>query len=270
MHDAALYDEPYLVGGISTTNLSFSESVDSIEKNSEGSEDILSDFCEQSLAIHNSLPSSQLVADQTTTSLVTNTPSFMNTMLPATPETSAHLSDLEDVPSAKDILSYQPATITLNLIVGILSIAQPRSVKTRWGQDLSLVEILVGDETKTSFPITFWIPTGTASQSEIGKLQRQDVVLFRNVGLHVFRDRVYGQSLRRGMTRMDILWRRNGSAPYTTRNLRKALAQPEEQHPQTIKTKNVVDWVLHFVGPDVRTVTNPALQVWDKPPEDTQ
>ncbi|KAG9499761.1 hypothetical protein J7337_008221 [Fusarium musae] len=180
----------------------------------------------------------------------------------------SHLSDLEDIPPARRILALNPQTITLNIIAGIISIAQPRTVTTRWGRSLSLVEILLGDNTKTGFAVTFWLAEENNAAAEISALRRQDVVLMQNVALHVFKDKVYGQSLRRGMTKVSLLWRRDGSGLYSTRELSKR----GQMHPQLQKVKQVKDWVLKFVGADVGVTTRArkARVSWDRPPDDTQ
>lgn len=180
----------------------------------------------------------------------------------------SHLSDLEDIPPARRILALNPQTVTLNIIAGIISIAQPRTVTTRWGLSLSLVEILLGDDTKTGFAVTFWLAEENDAAAEISALRRQDVVLMQNVALHVFKDKVYGQSLRRGMTKVRLLWRRDGSGLYSTRELSKR----GQMHPQLQKAKQVKDWVLRFVGADVgvKTRARKTRVSWDRPPDDTQ
>ncbi|KAM5346610.1 hypothetical protein ACJ41O_009615 [Fusarium nematophilum] len=232
-------------------------------------EDVLSQFYDHSLAVHNSIPSSQLESFEETSLEET---SFMTTSSrgqPAAPTPlPSHLSDLEDIPSAPRILALNPQTVTLNIIVGIISIAQPRTVTTRWGRTLSLVEILVGDDTKSGFAVTFWLARENAAAAEISSLRRQDVVLMQNVALHVFRGKVYGQSLRKGMTKVNLLWRRDGSGLYSNREL----ARRGQVHPQLAKTRQVKDWALKFVGADagVRTRTRTARVSWDRPPDDTQ
>lgn len=177
----------------------------------------------------------------------------------------SRLSDLKDVPSARQIIALTPQTVTLNLIVGIISIAQPRVVTTKWGKRLSLVEILVGDETKSGFAVTFWINDG--AEGPISHLRRQDVVSLQNVALHVFRGKAYGQSLRRGLTKVNLLWRRDGTGLYSLRDL----AKRGRLNPQVAKTRMVKDWVLKFVGgQSTATMTKTAPNIWDKPPDDTQ
>ncbi|PTB68914.1 hypothetical protein BBK36DRAFT_1112254 [Trichoderma citrinoviride] len=245
---------------------------------------LLTQFCEESLAAHNLVPSSQLQAGSfsmdtnegtaTTTSFLTDSSNDVSLQeqaatRPLPTPVPSHLSDLEDVPSAKRILALSPQTVTLNLIVAVISIAQPRTVTTRWGTTLSLVEVLVGDETKSGFAVTFWLTNDQASTSQVSKLRRQDVVLMENVALHVFRGKVYGQSLRKNLTRVSLLWRSDGGGYYQTRDLTRRAAA---KHPQREKTRLVKDWVLHFVGRDLGAVTRKraSRKSWDQPPDDTQ
>lgn len=235
-------------------------------------EAVLTQFCEQSLAALNTMSASELdsfttVSDETYF-LTTSSAGPVNPVLAPAP-ISAHLSDLEDIPPAQRITALIPQTVTLNLIVGIISIAQPRTVTTRWGKTMALVELLVGDDTASGFAVTFWLANDQAVESDIRKLRRQDVVLMQNVALHVFRGKVYGQSLHRNMTKVDLLWRRDGGGNYSARALTKREAAG---HPQQEKARVVKDWVLKFVGigadPAVKAKT--AIKSWDKPPDDTQ
>ncbi|PTB44036.1 uncharacterized protein TrAFT101_002594 [Trichoderma asperellum] len=239
---------------------------------------ILTQFCEESLAAHTLMPSSQIGSfsigntEDTTTSFMTNDTddiSLQDPTNPLTPPVPLHLSDLEDVPSAARILALSPQTVTLNLIVAVISIAQPRTVTTRWGTTLSLVEVLVGDETKSGFAVTFWLSNDQAATGQISKLRRQDVVLMENVALHVFRGKVYGQSLRKNLTRVNLLWRSEGGGYYQNRDLARRAAA---KHPQQEKTRLVKDWVLHFVGRDSGAATRKRTGrlSWDQPPDDTQ
>ncbi|KAJ6442121.1 nucleic acid-binding, OB-fold protein [Purpureocillium lavendulum] len=270
-HDTAFRGS---AGFFTTADVSFSD-LSQLDSTRDEAEDVLTQFCEQALAEHTSMMSSQ--ADDTVmseeTSFLTTTSSAdrtgQGTMLPPPPPVPSHLSDLEDVPPAKRILALQPQTVTLNLIVGVISIAQPRTVTTRWGKTLSLVEVLVGDETATGFGVTFWIGSDADGNSGVSKLQRQDVVLMENVALHVFRDKVYGQSLRKDLTRINLLWRRDGSGYYSTRSLSKS--RTTSTRPQQEKTRMVKDWVLHFVGRDpARTTRSSVRRSWDRPPDDSQ
>ncbi|KAH6605659.1 hypothetical protein Trco_004812 [Trichoderma cornu-damae] len=239
---------------------------------------LLTQFCEESLAAHNLMPSSQIgslsmetTADATASfaTASTNDVSRQDPARPLPTPVPSHLSDLEDVPSAARILALSPQTVTLNLIVAVISVAQPRTVTTRWGATLSLVEVLVGDETRSGFAVTFWLSSDQATTSQVGKLRRQDVVLMENVALHVFRGKVYGQSLRKNLTRVSLLWRSEGGGYYHNRDLARRAAA---KHPQRVKTRLVKDWVIRFVGRDVGAATRRrgVQKSWDQPPDDTQ
>ncbi|KAM4062979.1 Nucleic acid-binding, OB-fold protein [Hirsutella rhossiliensis] len=235
-----------------------------LSRDDTSAEDAWTQFCEHSLAQHH--PSSQPLDDSVAVDDETALSANLSSVMPADP-VPLHLSDLEDVPRAKRIVALQPQTVSLNLIVGVISIAQPRSVTTRWGQRLSLVELLVGDNSATGFAVTFWLSASQAEESSVVRLRRQDVVLMENVALHVFRGKVYGQSLRRGLTRVNLLWRSDGTGHYSTRRLDRENAA---KHPQQEKARLVKDWVLHFVGRDPVSTTRKPRKSWDNPPDDTQ
>ncbi|KAG5993458.1 hypothetical protein E4U54_003353 [Claviceps lovelessii] len=228
------------------------------------SQDLLTQFCEQSIGLHtmSDAMDSQSLVDCTTESFTT---SILSQDVHGQVARPRHLSDLEDVPSAKQVTSLEPQTITLNIIVGVLSVAQPRTVTTRWGTSLSLIELLVGDDTATGFAVTFWVPTEKVAESDVVALRRQDVVLLENVALHVFRNKVYGQSLRRGLTKLHLLWRADGSGHYSSRSLR-----AKGQDPQREKTRIVKDWVIRFVGLDPQARRTRSGSSWDRPPDDSQ
>jgi hypothetical protein len=261
----------------------------------EASQSLLDEFYHHSLAVHHDIPSSQLP----TATFSTEVSSFISTdssvgesaadrSFPSEDRTlglgGAHLSDLEDLPNAAYLKSISPQTMSVNLIVGVISIAEPRTVKTRWGATKSLVELLVGDETKAGFAITFWLSsdtcverkTGTSLDEALKSLRRQDIILLRNVALSDFNKKVHGHSLRKGLTKIDLLYRRkldddDTGGFYSARDL----APKRQAHPQLSKTRKVRDWVLAFVGEDKvhlgkRKDKGKAVRSWEMPPVDTQ
>lgn len=288
---------------------------------------LLSQFYDHSLARHQDIPSSQLppathpsqhdTTETTTTSFFANAESSLSSTADAHPSSArpplgnpaanAHLSDLEDIPPARHLLSLAPQTVTVNLIAGIISIAAPRTVLTRHGTRMSLVEVLLGDETRAGFAVTFWLPatppppprragprnpTTAAREPEplasaLAHLRTQDVVLLQNVALSVFMGRVYGQSLRRGLTKLHLLHRRrldpgdNEEGYYRARDFarRAGPGGGPGSHPQLEKTRRVRDWVLRFVraGEPValgetgsRATAVKGRKGWELPPDDTQ
>ena len=257
------------------------------EPTTESSEP-LSEFYDHSFAIHEAVPSSQL---SEISELPPETPTYETNeeMFPETPTTGIirspsqrrlsqfprpkHLSDLDDIPNASYLRSIEPQTMTVNLIVAVLSVAQPRTVLTggKLGkqQETELVEVLVGDETKTGFCITMWLPRemrvnwkdgamampeGSRSQlrRSLKGTRYRDVILLQNVALSSFKGKVHGQSLRRDVTKIDLLFRKkidetDFGGIYSAQALRNAT----DNDKQALKVKRVKDWMLNFVGDTV-------------------
>ena len=272
---------------LSAAELSFS-STDPNEYPSEHSqfsdsdkEDVFTQYYEHSFALHENIPSSQIVGAESPDESFTTEPedfsiAFSTNSQSHHPEshqlarsklTSSHLTDLKDLPNATYLRSITPQTMTVNLVVGILSIPQPRTIQTRkGGHSIDLVEILVGDDTKSGFGINIWLPYPYPSHPaqhqennnlriQTSHLRPQDVILAKTIALSSFRGKVYGQSLRRGMTTLDLLYRNvldgddvrgafgaaelEQAPPTTTTTI---------NEPQLRKLRDVKEWVMRFVG----------------------
>jgi len=174
------------------------------------------------------------------------------------------LRDLKDIPNAGYLRFIAPQTVTVNLLVGILAIHPSRRVTTRqWKQERDIVELVVGDETKTDFRVTFWLlPEGSgmdaaavngddALRTALTHLRPRDIVLLRTVGLSSFQDRVYGQSLRRSVTKVDLLYRWPVNATdcggmYLSRMIN---AAGDDDLP-LLKARRVRQWVLDHIWSD--------------------
>lgn len=121
----------------------------------------------------------------------------------------SRIVDLRQLPSAAHIRSIYPQTITVNLLVGIISVSPLRQVQVRrFAKGMGILEILVGDETSAAFGLSIWLdPTARESDQGLGStvmnLGPRDIVCFQNIALSVFRDRVYGQSLSRIISRTE-------------------------------------------------------------------
>ena len=263
---------------LSTTELSFiSASPDDYRNESSQVSDsdkeaVFTQYYEHSFLIHENIPSSQIVgAESLDDSFTTDPEDFsiaFSTSSQSHPEaqltrsrlTSSHLSDLKDMPNAAYLQSITPQTMTVNLVVGIISISQPRTIKTRkGGRSIELAEMLVGDDTKAGFGVNIWLPPSQGSnhsarqdvdlRTQTLRLRPQDVVLAKTVALSSFRGKVYGQSLRRGMTTLDLLYRNvvdggDSRGAYGAAELEQgAIAEP-----QVRKVGDVKDWVMRFVG----------------------
>ncbi|KAK0270947.1 hypothetical protein LTS16_008875 [Friedmanniomyces endolithicus] len=190
------------------------------------------DFLQHSLALLADLDSSKIAAPDDTTAFA-STPSFAtaitgNSFLTtndsfsysATPPTKAvsiqlraDVTDLARIPSADHITRIQPQTITLKFLAAVISISPPRTVSLRKrNSSMDILELLLGDESKAGFSITFWLsPIDSQAKHhhhqqddlrpELGNLRAGDVVLVRNVALSAFKGCVYGQSLSRKFAR---------------------------------------------------------------------
>lgn len=225
-------------------------------------EQVLSQFYEQSYAIHEDIASSQIaIASDAGTSV--NSASSFGASTFDSPWNSfsgekvipvgGHLTNLEDIPNAGYLSSIHPQTMTVNLIIGIISMPSPRAIRTRRGADVELVEVLAGDDSRSGFGINFWLSPSQSIDGDLrgilGGLRPQDVVLMKNVALSSFRGKVYGQSLRKGMTKVYLLYRNridktDEGGCYNAADL----ATGDYVHPQIDKTRRVREWVLKFVG----------------------
>ncbi|KAE8132328.1 hypothetical protein BDV38DRAFT_261370 [Aspergillus pseudotamarii] len=176
------------------------------------------------------------------------------------------ITDLQNVPSAAFLTSIVPQTMTVNLIVGIVTIRPPRRIVTRrWKNELDLIEMVVGDDTRSGFGVTFWLPPmeqriGPDHHDESHELRQmletlrpRDIVLLRMVGLSTFRERVYGQSLRKGTTKIDLLHRQwidvtDAGGMYSARSLMNHDTTAKNDELLRVKARKVRDWIRRFVS----------------------
>lgn len=178
------------------------------------------------------------------------------------------LSDLASISRVSDPQCMDFHTITVNVIVGIIAVPAPITVIAgrRWsrGHEIDLVELLVGDDTRSAFGISIWLqprkengcPEGEAETLRITleSLLPTDVILIRNMGLRSFRGKIHGQNLRRGMTKIESLYR--GRLGITKNpSLRRIIVDEEgadnigevDRH-LIEKGRRVHEWMLQFVG----------------------
>lgn len=115
------------------------------------------------------------------------------------------ITDLKRIPNADYITRIQPQTMTINLIVGIISVSAIRTVRLRRRNGvMDIVDLAVGDETRAGFGISFWLAPVDSQHKPIDDLRKTisalrpgDVVLLRNVALTCWNGCVFGQSLGR-------------------------------------------------------------------------
>lgn len=258
-----------------TADLSFT-SATSGETPSQGSlsspaeeEDCLTQFYEHSLSIHENITSPRALDYESMngTDSTCFEDSYIMSQLNGLSSSrknltksrlcSNYLTDLARVPNAAYLEAITPQTMTVNLVLGIISIPQPRLIKARRsGHMLGLVEMLVGDETKAGFGISIWCSDPqnlnekeSVLQSQLGRLRPQDIVLARNVALSSFKGKVFGQSLRKDTTTLDLLYRNKVDAKDKGGAFRaRELQDSESSNVQVSKVKRVRQWVIDFVG----------------------
>jgi hypothetical protein len=151
----------------------------------ESTAEALGDFYDHSFSIHEAVPSSQL-SDISECPPGTPTYESSEEMFPPSSErpggiirTASQrrlsqaprpkiLTDLSGIPNANYLDSIQPQTMTVNIFVGVLSISPTRKVTTgkQYGKprEVELIELTVGDNTKTGFNITMWLPRVATSK----------------------------------------------------------------------------------------------------------
>ncbi|CAD0113945.1 unnamed protein product [Aureobasidium uvarum] len=167
------------------------------------------------------------------------------------------IMSIKAIPTADYLQRIQPQTMTVNLLVGIISIAPARTVTTRkGGHDMDIIELTVGDETKAPFTISSWHAAQGSQQRHkvedksrniLSSLRSQDIVLIERVALSSFRNAVFGQSLNRRATKnataITVLHR-----PHDFR----ADSAHQSNFPLAVENKleRVRDWVSIFVGPN--------------------
>lgn len=247
-----------------------------VEADSESmnNDSILSEFYDHSFVVHEtSEVSTSGPRDEESTQETGSSPDGLDattTMavqgndheLPRSLQISVRISDLEHLPTARHLQSITPQTITVNLIVGIIAVHPPRRVVTRqWKNELDIIELIVGDETRTGFGVNFWLPAqspnpGTNPDADrlrrsLAMLRPRDIVLLRTIGLSSFRDQVYGQSLRGGMTQVDLLHRQRVDSTDTGGFYQSEMRRGSSHDPADLplqKARRVREWVLQFVG----------------------
>ncbi|KAK5130158.1 hypothetical protein LTR08_002412 [Meristemomyces frigidus] len=229
-------------------------------------------FLQQSLSHLNELDSSQIapVADDTTFVSGTFSTSFESTSYPTTygsfsiaslPTTQPQhspaqpqvhitglITDVKRISHADDLLRIAPQTVTINLLAAVISVSPARTVRLRKrGGEMDIIELLVGDDTRAGFSISFWLASADSQRKEpddmrdvLRQLRAGDIVLLQNIALSAFKGSVYGQSLSRRFAR-------NSTTLHVLGDGQVLVAGPVHS-----KYLRVREWALDFVGRDGR------------------
>ena len=207
----------------------------------EGNE--LTQFLEQSFALHEDVASSQPQledgAGSQNSAAVTESMTISESSVVVSPpvpplKTDAQIGQitaLKDIPSISQIISLRPQKIMRSLVVAVLSIPPIRPCKNRWGRysrPADRLELTVADETRSGFGVNLWLPPVAAEISaghenhgesgitapawpssfnqEARALRLRDIAMLRNVALTEYQGKVYANS-REGLTKIEVLFR---------------------------------------------------------------
>lgn len=169
------------------------------------------------------------------------------------PQTVGPITDLKAIPTTSHIQAIVPQTKTVNLLAGVVTVSQPRTVSLRRDKDrtMEILELLLGDETSAGFSVSFWlVPLDESQDTGLGKkaapedlalretlkgLRSGDVVALGNVALSCFRGVVYGQSMNRKVMR-NSTW------------VAKISEEAKIEGELGGKVDRVREWAVQFVG----------------------
>lgn len=184
------------------------------------------DFVHHSLTFHDTLLSSQVAApedaDRTVSSSSFLSTSFETASTGLDTQSEDHsqfpllrvppnlaLTPLGSLPSPQHLHSIYPQTPTPNILCVLAAPPTDREVVIRrGGYKMNLREITVADDTRAEFKVSFWgRPRGEEDPQDdvaqtLDRVKVGDILLLRNIALNVYRNDVFGQSLRRSIMRV--------------------------------------------------------------------
>ncbi|USW51954.1 Putative nucleic acid-binding protein [Septoria linicola] len=195
---------------------------------------------------------------------------------------NGQITDLQRIPTARHLDSIHPQTMTINILASVISLQPARTVRLRKRSgEMDIIEILLGDETRAGFPISFWLPPAADNDSLhhqqratrsgpgsgpgpgpsgipksndsnnmrdiLAEVRSGDTLLITHIALGQFNGNVYGQSLSRRITR------NNTSVVKLTEGVIGLSAQA------MVRMKKVKEWSANFVGrPGVKRAASPS------------
>ncbi|KAI4949620.1 hypothetical protein J4E91_005360 [Alternaria rosae] len=200
-------------------------------------------YLEHSLIFHDTLLSSQVLPDGMTDRSVSSS-SFLTTSFGTTASEFSSPSKVDEhtllvkvppkmtvtplglLPNAQRLRAIYPQTPTPNFLCVVTATPEQKEVFVRkGGYKMNLWEIIIADDTRSAFKVTFWLRPPRESNNDHNNVQNQllqtlesikvgDILLLKNIALTSFGDTVFGQSLNPAITRartsIDVLTRSNG------------------------------------------------------------
>ncbi|RPB17250.1 hypothetical protein P167DRAFT_561569 [Morchella conica CCBAS932] len=258
----------------------YNSSIDPSSTTSTNGDDDLN----RSFAVHN-MPSSpvagpsDLEASFTSTAAASSFSSITET--PAPPPMlsiipSMALTNLQNLPTASYLKSIVPQTMSISAIVGIIQIFEPRTFTTkRYGTQLTIQTLLVGDETSAGFKLDLWLPNGKLTSAgeafvaTVDSLRVGDIILVQNMALGFWDNRVNGATLRKDRTRIELIYRVNYSGSRERQQWRAVdLERVSEDRSGVEKVKRVLEYVRNFVERPAKKIKKKPVEVYEEE-EDT-
>jgi hypothetical protein len=217
-----------------------------------------------SYRLHSQLPSPvlsepSLSFDEDDTAFLTTfseDPSFLNpTQDPDRPPIPAlvSLTDLEDLPRHARIALAPPNTLFITALVAVLSIAEVRTLTTKYGRKVQLVSLVVGDPTYAPFRVDIWLPLrpDTVDEMElkavVRELRVQDVIVLKNLRLGVWKEQRFATTWRVGSSGGSAIWVVHRVWCGDAKERRKWRRRWDETMVAERKVASVVRWAQEFV-----------------------
>ena len=233
-------------------------------EDNEGNENDEMEFLEHSIAVFEGEPGQQPQinpAEDLDTSIEEPTPnetSFLTSTTSSLPPPTApppiHLP--RTIADLRTLRSPHSQNRTVNLLAAVISASAPRTVQLRRRAGvMTLVELVVGDETAAGFPVTLWLAAAVAAgrrgagprdgrtardealRRAATALRRRDVVVLARMALGMFAGRMYAQSVRgvSSVVRVGV----GGVVRW---------ADVAEWNGQAEKVRRVEEWAARFLG----------------------
>lgn len=162
--------------------------------------------------------------------------------------------------------------MSISAIVGIIQIFEPRTFTTkRYGTQLTIQTLLVGDETSAGFKLDLWLPNGKLTSAgeafvaTVDSLRVGDIILVQNMALGFWDNRVNGATLRKDRTRIELIYRVNYSGSRERQQWRAVdLERVSEDRSGVEKAKRVLEYVRNFVERPTKKIKKKSREVYEE------
>jgi len=196
----------------------------------------------------------------------------------ATYASLATLTDLKGLPRPRAIEAAPSNSFSITALVAVLSVAEPRTVSTRFGSKTQVVTLTVGDPTRAPFRIDAWLEIRPKSvdamelKAVVRELRIQDVIVVKNLRLGVWNNAVFGTTWRVGSRGGSALWLVHRLRWEGSDERRRWRRRWDEAVLAERKVANMIKWVKALVGsgPGLGMNGRVLREEEEQLPEDTQ